>query len=121
MPSHDSARDVLAPPPAPAGSSHLKSSRAARPRNAEHRPRFSRMTSAVSTSSRQIYQRVPQSLARFLLLAAQVRASATRRAPIRAGTAGSLPDLAPGPAAAFRSVFHNMPALQSFQLPPLAA
>src|SRR5256885_16199034 len=26
MPSHDSARDVLAPPPAPAGSSHLKSS-----------------------------------------------------------------------------------------------
>ena len=35
MPSQDSARDVLAPPPAPAGSSHLKSSRAARPGNAE--------------------------------------------------------------------------------------
>jgi hypothetical protein len=60
-------------------------------------------------------------LARFLLLATQVRASATRRAPIRAGTAGSLPDLAPGPAAAFRSVFQNMPALQNLQLPPLAA
>jgi hypothetical protein len=50
------------------------------------------------------------------------------RVPIRAGIAGSTPDLSPGPATAYspaiRGLFEvrqNVPALQNFQPPPLAA
>jgi len=53
-------------------------------------------------------------LARFLLVTAQVRALKWR-APIRAGIAGSSPDLAPGPAPA-REMRQKVPALQNFQL-----
>src|ERR687883_52240 len=70
------------------------------------------MRPAVSTLSREIYRPSRQrpatllrggvtcrtALARFLLVTAQVRAPPPTQAPIRAGTAGSPPDLTPGPA-----------------------